>query len=76
LDLCVEARNGICETHAAVGLLLFEKAGFQWRPVEFYYEDKKQLNHVVSAVKRIQTLSEETPKPADYCVTHQSRQRS
>ncbi len=49
-DLCIEARHGICGNHAAVGVSLFERAGFKSRPVEFYYYDKQRLSHIIAEV--------------------------
>lgn len=46
--LCVIARHGICGNHAAVGQALFEKAGIEARPLEFYYEaDGQRLSHII-----------------------------
>lgn len=49
--LCVEARHGICGNQAAVGIALFEKAGLQVRPLEFYYNQNGQrFTHIIVEV--------------------------
>jgi hypothetical protein len=48
---CLQARQGICGNQTAVGLALFERAGFKARPLEFYYERKGvRLNHIIPEV--------------------------
>lgn len=48
---CLQARQGICGNQAAVGLSLFEKAGFKARPLEFYYERRGvRLSHIIPEV--------------------------
>lgn len=50
-SLCLQARHGICGNQTAVGLALFDKAGFRARPLEFYYERKGvRLNHIIPEV--------------------------
>lgn len=49
-SLCVEARHGICGNQAALGVALFEVAGFKSRAVEFYYYDKQRLSHIIPEV--------------------------
>lgn len=49
--LCLETRHGICGNHVAVALALFREAGFQARPIEFYYEEQgARLNHIIAEV--------------------------
>ncbi len=49
--LCLEARHGLCGNQAAVAIALFERAGFQARPVKFFYESKGvRRSHVIAEV--------------------------
>lgn len=45
-----EARAGICGNHAAIALEMFNKAGFEARYVEFYYQDDVRLSHIIPEV--------------------------
>lgn len=48
---CLQARYGMCGNQTAVGIAFFEKAGFEARAVEFYYEEKgRRLSHVIPEV--------------------------
>lgn len=47
-NLCLIARNGICGNQAALGISLFQKAGLEARPLEFYYSiEGKRRSHVI-----------------------------
>jgi hypothetical protein len=50
-NLCIQARYGRCGNQAAVGVALFEKAGFKARAVQFYYESNGiRKSHVIPEV--------------------------
>lgn len=50
-ERCLMARHGICGNHAAVALALLSRAGFDARPVEFYYTiGSERRNHIVPEV--------------------------
>lgn len=49
-DSCIAARYGICGNQAALGVALFEVAGFKSRPVEFYYYNNGRRSHIIPEV--------------------------
>lgn len=50
-EICLQVRRGSCGNQTAVGLGLFERAGFTARPVEFYYTmNGDRQSHIVPEV--------------------------
>jgi hypothetical protein len=49
--LCMQARYGICGNHAALGIYFLKRAGFDARPLEFYYlQHGQRLSHIIAEV--------------------------
>jgi hypothetical protein len=50
-EMCVQVRHGICGNQAAVALAFFELAGYEARPVQFFYEEDGRRSHIVPEVR-------------------------
>ena len=52
-ELALKAGHGLCGNQTTLAIALFESAGFQARPIEFYYDgaDGKPRSHVIPEVR-------------------------